>query len=65
MDMFLFYTDPGSGIMLLQLLLASAAGAFYYFRNFFFRLFGRNKKGVSSPDEAGAEGIEAEDSPNS
>ena len=39
----LFYTDPGSGTMLLQLLLATLAGAGFYFRSFFYRLLGRKK----------------------
>lgn len=38
-----FYTDPGSGMMLLQLLLATLAGGFFYFRSFFFKLFGRRQ----------------------
>jgi len=38
-----FYTDPGSGVMLLQILLATIAGAGFYFRSFFYRLFGRKK----------------------
>jgi hypothetical protein len=43
MPVLFFYTDPGSGVMLLQLLLATAAGAVFYFRSFFFRLFGVKK----------------------
>jgi hypothetical protein len=39
----LLYSDPGSGMMLLQLLLATIAGAGFYFRNFLARFvrFGR------------------------
>jgi hypothetical protein len=43
MKILLFYTDPGSGVMLLQVLLATIAGAGFYFRSFFFRIFGRRK----------------------
>ena len=43
MKILLFYTDPGSGVMLLQVLLATLAGAGFYFRSFFFRIFGRRK----------------------
>lgn len=43
MRFLLFYTDPGSGTMLLQLLLATIAGAGFYFRSFFYRLFGGKK----------------------
>jgi len=43
MILLFFYTDPGSGVMLLQLLLATIAGAGFYFRSFFFRLLGRKK----------------------
>ena len=40
MKFFLFYTDPGSGIMLLQVLLAFFAGGLFYFRNLIKSLFG-------------------------
>ena len=43
MILLFFYTDPGSGMMLLQLLLATIAGAGFYFRSFFYRLFGSKK----------------------
>lgn len=43
MTLLFFYTDPGSGAMLLQLLLATIAGAGFYFRSFFYRLFGGKK----------------------
>ena len=33
MKLFLLYTDPGSGIMLLQVLLAFLASGLFYFRN--------------------------------
>jgi len=46
-NLFLFYTDPGSGMMLLQMLLATVAGVSYYFRTAFFRLLGR-KSGLSN-----------------
>ena len=43
MTILFFYTDPGSGAMLLQLLLAMIAGTTFYFRSFFYRLFGGKK----------------------
>lgn len=54
MSVLFFYTDPGSGTMLLQLLLATVAGAGFYFRSFFYRLFG-GKKAASADavDESG------------
>jgi hypothetical protein len=58
MILFFFYTDPGSGMMLLQVLLATIAGAGFYFRSFFYRLFGR-KKNVPTETE-----IENEESAN-
>lgn len=55
MRLLLFYTDPGSGVMLLQVLLAFLAGGLFYFRNFFRRLFGRRVPAqaemTSSPSE--------------
>ena len=48
MILLFFYTDPGSGTMLLQLLLATIAGAGFYFRSFFYRLFGGKK--TASPE---------------
>lgn len=50
MILLFFYTDPGSGTMLLQLLLATIAGAGFYFRSFFYRLFGGRK--TASPEVA-------------
>jgi hypothetical protein len=41
MKILLFYTDPGSGVMLLQILLAFVAGGLFYFRNLFKKLLGR------------------------
>lgn len=38
-DFGLAYIDPGSGAMLLQLILAGAIGAGVVFRRFFYRLF--------------------------
>ena len=37
----LLYTDPGSGMMLLQIILAFGASAVFYFRKSFARLIGR------------------------
>jgi hypothetical protein len=56
-----FYTDPGSGVMLLQLLLATLAGAGFYFRSFFYRLFGR-KVDVPSEESVPATTAEQKDS---
>jgi hypothetical protein len=53
MKILLFYTDPGSGVMLLQVLLATIAGAGFYFRSFFMRIFGRRK-----PEQVNAESVE-------
>ena len=54
MTLLFFYTDPGSGAMLLQLLLATIAGAGFYFRSLFYRLFGGKKS-------ASTEGFEEND----
>ena len=54
MSVLFFYTDPGSGTMLLQLLLATVAGAGFYFRSFFYRLFGLGNIVVYTTDEATA-----------
>jgi len=43
MKMLLFYTDPGSGMMLLQILLAFFASGAFYFRKYFQKLFGKSK----------------------
>ena len=43
MILFLFYTDPGSGVMLLQVLLAFFAGGVFYFRNLIRRVFTTGK----------------------
>ena len=53
MTLLFFYTDPGSGTMLLQLLLATLAGAGFYFRSFFYRLFGGKKDAAA--DQVGDE----------
>ena len=47
---FLFYTDPGSGALLLQLLMAAAFGALFYFRRVRDKVFGlfRRKDGAES-----------------
>ncbi|HSE48890.1 MAG TPA: hypothetical protein VLA96_06745 [Terriglobales bacterium] len=34
------YTDPGSGMLIWQGLVAAFLGASFYFRKFFFKLFG-------------------------
>ena len=38
-----FYVDPGSGMMLLQVLLASLAGVVFHFRALFFNMIGKSK----------------------
>ena len=53
----LFYTDPGSGIMLLQVALATIAGVAFYFRSFFYRIFGGKK--TASTDVVEENGDEA------
>jgi hypothetical protein len=55
MTFLLLYTDPGSGTMLLQLLLATIAGGAFYFRSFFYRLFGKNIEQTELADENGDE----------
>jgi hypothetical protein len=35
------YTDPGSGMLIWQGLVAAFLGASFYFRKFFFKLFGK------------------------
>jgi hypothetical protein len=36
----MLYTDPGSGMMLLQILLAFGASVVFYFRKYLLRIFG-------------------------
>jgi hypothetical protein len=43
MTLLLFYTDPGSGIMLLQILLAFFASGVFYFRKYFYKFFGKER----------------------
>ena len=38
--MFLLYTDPGTGTLILQLLIAAVLGVFFYIRFFFKRVGG-------------------------
>ena len=57
MKLFLLYTDPGSGVMLLQVLLAFLGGGLFYFRNLIKSMFGfkqpvsGNLEGVSEPKD--------------
>ena len=37
------YTDPGSGLLLWQGLMAALVGAGFYFRKFFYQLFSRRR----------------------
>ena len=60
MKIFLFYTDPGSGIMLLQILFAFFASGAFYFRKYFYKLFGRSRvspelEGIDGPATGAAE----------
>lgn len=52
MKVLLFYTDPGSGMMLLQVLLAFVGGVVFYFRKFFYKLFGKNKAAAAELPDA-------------
>jgi len=38
------YLDPGSGAMLINLIVASIAASFYYMKDYFFRIFSKEKK---------------------
>lgn len=51
MDFLLFYTDPGSGMMLLQVLFAFAASLLFYFRKFFYKIFGKSGGVEKMPDD--------------
>ena len=51
MIIFLFYTDPGSGMMLLQVLFAFLASILFYFRKFFYKLFGKDNAADKLPDD--------------
>ena len=59
MTILLLYTDPGSGVMLLQVLLAFVAGGIFYFRNLIKRIFGfgkvRDNETEGSTSESGSE----------
>jgi hypothetical protein len=57
MKLFLLYTDPGSGVMLLQVLLAFIGGGLFYFRNLIKSLFGL-KRPVSGDLDGVAESKE-------
>lgn len=46
----LAYTDPGSGSLLLQLLMASLAGSLFHFRSALRRLWTRLRRSLSSRD---------------
>jgi len=51
MDFLLFYTDPGSGMMLLQVLFAFAASLLFYFRKFFYKIFGKDNAAEKLPED--------------
>jgi len=55
MKLFLFYTDPGSGVMLLQVLLAFLAGGLFYFRNLVRSVFSFKRPVSGSLDGVAAE----------
>ena len=62
-NILLLYTDPGSGLMLLQLILASIAGGVFYFRSFFSRIFGRKSSAGAEnavADNTTEEGVDKE-----
>lgn len=51
---FLFYTDPGSGALLMQILIAGLLGGVFYIRRIrekIFRLFARKKEGFHKQPE--------------
>lgn len=55
------YTDPGTGALILQLLVAAFLGAVFYFRYFTRRarnLFSRKPKDEGSLDGSAASGVE-------
>lgn len=41
MTFLLLYADPGSGMMLLQIILAFGASALFYFRKYIYMVLGR------------------------
>ncbi len=51
MAFLLFYTDPGSGMMLLQVLFAFAASLIFYFRKFFYKIFGKDSTAEELPED--------------
>jgi uncharacterized membrane-anchored protein len=56
-----FYTDPGTGALILQLLVAAFLGAVFYLRYFTKRarnLFSRKRKDEDSLDADGPSGVE-------
>lgn len=55
MTFLFFYTDPGSGMMLLQILLGFAAGALFYFRKAFYKILGKDKAAESINKEINSE----------
>ncbi len=50
MILLLFYSDPGSGMMLLQILLAFFASCVYYFRKYFYKIFRRRTHTLAEED---------------
>lgn len=47
--LFLFYTDPGSGQLILQLIMASLLGGLFYFRKLKDWIFKRNVDSKETP----------------
>lgn len=41
MKLLFFYADPGSGMMLLQILLAFGASGVFYFRKYLYKMLGK------------------------
>ena len=51
---FFLYIDPGSGSYLVQVIIAGILGAFFYFKNWWWKIksfFTRNKKDDPSKDD--------------
>jgi hypothetical protein len=55
----LAYVDPGSGLLMLQMLGGAMLGAWFYFRRsvarFSSRIFGRNQAALTAAETAGTE----------
>jgi len=55
---YLLYTDPGSGMMLLQILFAFLASILFYFRKVFYKIFKKRERGAKINDsETGSRNV--------